>query len=563
MANEFRTAGLIVTGSTATIGGIPVATTDYVDEKTDFSTSALDYITDNTVAPPTEVLGDRYILSHGGGAPHANYDGASAGDIVRFDGTVWQATTPTDGTIIYDEDSNQFYIFENAQWRTLADGTFLETVSGQLRIKDDGVTLAKMADIIRGSIIVGGVANAPTALDAKTAGQVLIGDGTDIKSLAVSGDATMAGTGALTIAADAVSNTKLANITRGSVKVGGVANAPTDLDAKTSGQILVGDGTDILSVAVSGDATLAANGALTIAADAVSNTKLANIARGSVKVGGVADAPTDLDAKTDGYILVGDGTDVKSVAVSGDVTLANTGAVTIAALAVETGMINDLAVTNGKIAANTIVGADKFSAATLSAVLDLGCAGRAVWTTADGLNPTATETLTIGADIYEFGGVGGNINVTIGVDLDATLTNFVTASAAGTEDIAYTNLGGGDLEILTADAPGGTIYPNPIPVITPSQVLDVVAIHSDGHVAGQSQESGVLTFDAVNTLIAGLVIPITITPRLIMWKLYAATGAEKATSMTVVTGAASITLDPTAGATPPVATDVFHFIAIG
>jgi hypothetical protein len=35
--------------------------------------------------------------------------------------------------------------------------------------------------------------------------------------------------------------------------------------AKAAGQILVGDGTDIVSVAVSGDATLAASGALTIA----------------------------------------------------------------------------------------------------------------------------------------------------------------------------------------------------------------------------------------------------------------------------------------------------------
>ena len=40
-----------------------------------------------------------------------------------------------------------------------------------------------------------------------------------------------------------------------------------------------------------------------------------------------------------GYILVGDGTDVNSVAVSGDVTLSSAGAVTIATGAVENGMI--------------------------------------------------------------------------------------------------------------------------------------------------------------------------------------------------------------------------------
>jgi len=91
---------------------------------------------------------------------------------------------------------------------------------------------------------------------------------------------------------------------------------------------------------VSGDATVAAGGALTIAADSVENSMLANIARGSVKVGGASNAPTDLDAKGDGKILVGDGTDIASVAVSGDVALANDGAVTIQANAVEGSMLN-------------------------------------------------------------------------------------------------------------------------------------------------------------------------------------------------------------------------------
>lgn len=91
---------------------------------------------------------------------------------------------------------------------------------------------------------------------------------------------------------------------------------------------------------VSSDVTIAAGGAATIANDAVDNNKLANIARGSIKVGGGSNAPTDLDAKGDGKILVGDGTDVASVAVSGDISLANDGAVTIAANAVEGSMLN-------------------------------------------------------------------------------------------------------------------------------------------------------------------------------------------------------------------------------
>jgi hypothetical protein len=76
-------------------------------------------------------------------------------------------------------------------------------------IADDAITLEKMDDLARGSIIVGGTNDAPTALDAKTSGQILVGDGTDLKSVAMGGDATLAANGALTIAADAVDDTMI------------------------------------------------------------------------------------------------------------------------------------------------------------------------------------------------------------------------------------------------------------------------------------------------------------------------------------------------------------------
>ena len=114
------------------------------------------------------------------------------------------------------------------------------------------------------------------------AGRLLVGDGNEFSSVAVSGDATLASNGALTIADDAVNNDKLANIARGSIKVGGAGNAPTDLDAKTSGRILVGDGTDLASVAVSGDATLSAAGAITLAA---AQTNVTSLLATDIKIG--------------------------------------------------------------------------------------------------------------------------------------------------------------------------------------------------------------------------------------------------------------------------------------
>ena len=118
-------------------------------------------------------------------------------------------------------------------------------------------------------------------------GDVLIGDNSGVaQNQTISGDATLASNGALTIAANAVSNGKLAGMTRGTVKVGNASGAASDLDAKTAGRILVGDGSDVASVAVSGDATLASNGALSLAADCVDSNEIAD---GAIDTAHIAD----------------------------------------------------------------------------------------------------------------------------------------------------------------------------------------------------------------------------------------------------------------------------------
>ena len=88
-------------------------------------------------------------------------------------------------------------------------------------------------------------------------------------------------------------------------------------------------------------------GADELAANAVVNASVASSA---------AIAHSKLANVTDGQILVGNGSNVPTaVAVSGDVTIANTGAVTIAAGAVETGMLADDAVTSAKLDTNIAV----------------------------------------------------------------------------------------------------------------------------------------------------------------------------------------------------------------
>ena len=71
-----------------------------------------------------------------------------------------------------------------------------------------------MAGITRGSIIVGNASGDPAYLDANDDGKILVGDGNDLNSVAVSGDATLSNAGALTIAADARSSTTAPPSTR-------------------------------------------------------------------------------------------------------------------------------------------------------------------------------------------------------------------------------------------------------------------------------------------------------------------------------------------------------------
>ena len=72
------------------------------------------------------------------------------------------------------------------------DDSTIETSSDALRIKDNGVTLAKMAGLTRGSMIIGNASGDPAELTKGSANYVLTSDGTDIAWAAASGGAVTA-----------------------------------------------------------------------------------------------------------------------------------------------------------------------------------------------------------------------------------------------------------------------------------------------------------------------------------------------------------------------------------
>jgi hypothetical protein len=80
--------------------------------------------------------------------------------------------------------------------------------------------------------------------------------------------------------------------------------------------------------------------AVTVSDGAITNAKMADMAANTVKVRNAnsSGVPSDVALATT-EILIGDGTGFTAAALSGDVTMANTGAVTIASTAVENSMV--------------------------------------------------------------------------------------------------------------------------------------------------------------------------------------------------------------------------------
>ena len=241
-------------------------------------------------------------------------------------------------------------------------------------IADNQVTVAKLEDIARGSIIIGNASAASAELTKGAANTVLISDGTDVAygniTSAMITDATIA---TADIANDAITNAKIADdaidsehytdgsidtahiadnqvtaakifdLARGSILIGNASAATAELTKGSANYVLTSDGTDIAWAAASGgtpdnDSVTSAK----IADDAVDSehyvdasidfAHIQNVAANSI-LGRNANSSGVLSevALTNTQILIGDGTGFTAAALSGDATMANDGAVTLAA----------------------------------------------------------------------------------------------------------------------------------------------------------------------------------------------------------------------------------------
>jgi hypothetical protein len=296
-----------------------------------------------------------------------------------------------------------------------------------LSVEDASITNAKLAALARGSIKVGGADDAVTDLVAKTSGQILVGDDTDLKSVAVSGDATLSAEGAITIATNAITSTKIlagavtaVKIADGVItdaKIADGANISASKIALANGTIAIGDATNVVvGQTISGDITISNAGVAAIASNSIVNADVNTAA---------AIAFSKLAALADGKILVGSALTVPTeVAVYGDATLANDGAITISEGAVEDSMLEALA--DGQF----FIGVDGTAAHNTKVVM-IGDAAMA---------NTGEITIAAGA-------------ITIAKCADAVQDLIATASVAGVDN---TN-GTGTFTVQVKDAAGNAL----------------------------------------------------------------------------------------------------------
>tara|TARA_Y100000004_G_scaffold174134_1_gene212587 strand:- start:438 stop:1178 length:741 start_codon:yes stop_codon:yes gene_type:complete len=210
---------------------------------------------------------------------------------------------------------------------SLASGQTLDTSSGTLTIGTGAVSNAQLA----GSIANEKLVNSSFTIGDEGSNTFDISLGDEVSFIGGEGvDTTITGNLVTISGEDASTSNK------------GIASFSSDNFAASSGVITIKDG----------------GVALAELADAAANTVIVRDANSSGALSAKAVADTQ--------ILIGDGTGFTAAALSGDVTMANTGAVTIANTAVETAMIADNAITEAKMADDAISSAELKSLVTIN-----------------------------------------------------------------------------------------------------------------------------------------------------------------------------------------------------
>tara|TARA_Y100001938_G_scaffold150881_1_gene244055 strand:- start:135 stop:2774 length:2640 start_codon:yes stop_codon:yes gene_type:complete len=493
--------------------------------------------------------GDLDIVSDGTAVDSINLE--SAGGITLDAGTAGSG-------IIYEDDGTEVLRIFNSS----SDVTIQTKVSDKdLYIKgNDGgsdVTALTfdMSDAGKatfgGNVVVTGdltISGDDLTMGTNTSGYILVADGTNYNPVAISGDVTMASTGAVTIAATSVENSMLAGSIADSKlstisTADKVAGGAIQIDSGTDGtsitiadtdKFLIDDGgttkyinasqiNSYVSAAVAADDIATGDSAVTIATSSGNITIDAQagdadiifkgtdsssditaltldmseagkaIFNSDVTVGGDLTVTGDditMGTNTSGAALIADGTNFNPVVISGDASIATNGALTIANDAIDSQHYADGSIDTAHIADDQVTLAKMAGLARGKiiygdssgnpAALALGSNGQVLKSDGTDISWGAQSVSSLAADDLST----GDAAVTI-----ATSAGDITIDAQGNDtDIIFKGTdGGADTTFLTLDgSDGGTaVFNHDIRIADGGQIgsasdADAIAIASDG-----------------------------------------------------------------------------------
>ena len=204
------------------------------------------------------------------------------------------------------------------------DDSGIEINSDALRLKDNGVSLAKMAGITRGSIISGDASGDPQYLALGSDAQMLISDGSDLGYVSVSGDITITNAGVTAIGATKVTDAMLNDDVATGLAGDGLAASSGVLAVQVSGALKIASDKLGLSGSFAGDGIKFLGGADSISAIELDLNELPAAA---VAVGADSFAFVDADDNTSKKESIAD----LMTAVAGDGLAASSGVLAVGA----------------------------------------------------------------------------------------------------------------------------------------------------------------------------------------------------------------------------------------
>lgn len=205
--------------------------------------------------------------------------------------------------------------------RERSDGLYIERATNDLVLIINGTVVWRVAAAsglvsetmdpseARGDIMRRN-ASAWGRLSAKTSGQVLCGNGTDVISAPITGDVSASHSGGNL--AMSVTDLSLTSEAQGDLARRG-ASSWERLAAKTAGQVVIGNGTDVISAPITGDISASHSAGNLLTAISLTSQARGDLIRRDASAWGV------VNCKTAGRMVMGDGNDVVSQALSGDV----------------------------------------------------------------------------------------------------------------------------------------------------------------------------------------------------------------------------------------------------